>query len=54
MIRGCDFGSRSSGWTGFLPLLAWIDRPFVIEEPAALRDHVQALAERLLRSAGIS
>ena len=35
-------------------LLAWIDRPFVIEEPAALRDHVQALAERLLRSAGIS
>jgi predicted DNA-binding transcriptional regulator YafY len=33
-------------------LLAWIDRPFVIEEPAALRDHVRALAGRLLESAG--
>lgn len=31
-------------------LLAWIDRPFVIEEPPALRGHVRALAERLLRS----
>jgi predicted DNA-binding transcriptional regulator YafY len=29
-------------------LLAWIDRPFVIEEPAGLRDQVRALAHRLL------
>ncbi len=28
-------------------LLAWIDRPFVIEQPAALNDHVRALADRL-------
>ncbi len=32
-------------------LLAWIDRPFVIEEPVTLREHVRALAERLVRSA---
>ena len=32
-------------------LLAWIDRPFVIEEPAILREHVRALAERLVRFA---
>ncbi len=32
-------------------LLAWIDRPFVIEEPPALREHVLALADRLTRSA---
>lgn len=32
-------------------LLAWIDRPFVVEEPDALRVHVRALAERLLESA---
>lgn len=32
-------------------LLAWIDRPFVIEEPAILREHVRELAERLVRSA---
>jgi predicted DNA-binding transcriptional regulator YafY len=29
-------------------LLAWIDRPFVIEEPDGLRDQVRALAQRLL------
>ncbi|GAA1914127.1 WYL domain-containing protein [Streptantibioticus ferralitis] len=28
-------------------LLAWLDRPFVIESPEALRDHVHALARRL-------
>ncbi|MBM9506545.1 helix-turn-helix transcriptional regulator [Actinacidiphila acididurans] len=33
-------------------LLAWIDRPFVIEEPAALRDHVRSLADRLHDCAG--
>ena len=32
-------------------LLAWIDRPFVIEEPTALRQQVHGLAERLLDSA---
>ncbi|GAA1844637.1 hypothetical protein GCM10009836_25130 [Pseudonocardia ailaonensis] len=32
-------------------LLAWIDRPFVVEEPDALRDHVRALAARLTRAA---
>lgn len=38
---------------GWVPsLLAWIDRPFVIEQPAALREHVRALAGRLLGSAG--
>lgn len=31
-------------------LLAWIDRPFRIEGPAALGEQVQALADRLLRS----
>jgi len=37
---------------GWVPaLLAWIDRPFVVEEPDALRGHVRALAERLLQSA---
>jgi predicted DNA-binding transcriptional regulator YafY len=30
-------------------LLAWIDRPFIIEEPAALGEQVQALVGRLLR-----
>jgi predicted DNA-binding transcriptional regulator YafY len=29
-------------------LLAWLDRPFVIESPEALRDHVHALAHRLV------
>ena len=28
-------------------MLAWLDRPFVIEYPDALRDHVHALARRL-------
>jgi predicted DNA-binding transcriptional regulator YafY len=28
-------------------VLAWLDRPFVIEYPDALRDHVHALARRL-------
>jgi predicted DNA-binding transcriptional regulator YafY len=28
-------------------LLAWLDRPFVIEYPDALRDHVHALARQL-------
>ncbi len=32
-------------------LLAWIDRPFVIEEPVVLRAQVHALAARLVRSA---
>jgi predicted DNA-binding transcriptional regulator YafY len=32
-------------------LLAWVDRPFVIEEPDALRESVRALADRLIRSA---
>jgi hypothetical protein len=32
-------------------LLAWLDRPFVIEHPDALRDHVHALAHRLTASA---
>jgi len=32
-------------------LLAWLDRPFVIEYPDALRDHVHALARRLATSA---
>jgi predicted DNA-binding transcriptional regulator YafY len=32
-------------------LLAWLDRPFVIEYPDALRDHVHALARRLTASA---
>jgi predicted DNA-binding transcriptional regulator YafY len=32
-------------------LLAWLDRPFVIEYPDALRDHVHALARRLTVSA---
>ncbi|AEA24483.1 helix-turn-helix transcriptional regulator [Pseudonocardia benzenivorans] len=32
-------------------LLAWIDRPFVVEEPDALRGHVRALADRLRRAA---
>lgn len=32
-------------------LLAWIDRPFVIEEPAALTEHVHALVRRLTESA---
>lgn len=37
---------------GWVPsLLAWIDRPFMIEEPPALHDHVHALAQRLVRSA---
>jgi len=30
-----------------LSVLAWLDRPFVIEYPDALRDHVHALARRL-------
>jgi hypothetical protein len=33
-------------------LLAWLDRPFVIEYPDALRGHVHALAGRLSTSAG--
>jgi hypothetical protein len=33
-------------------LLAWLDRPFVIEYPGALRGHVHALARRLSTSAG--
>jgi predicted DNA-binding transcriptional regulator YafY len=32
-------------------LLAWIDRPFLIEEPDILREHVRTLADRLVRSA---
>jgi hypothetical protein len=32
-------------------LLAWLDRPFVIEHPEALRDHVHDLARRLGASA---
>ncbi|MCE0764620.1 YafY family transcriptional regulator [Pseudonocardia kujensis] len=37
---------------GWVPsLLAWIDRPFVVEEPEALRDHVRALATRLVHAA---
>jgi predicted DNA-binding transcriptional regulator YafY len=37
---------------GWVPsLLAWIDRPFRIEEPVELRDHVRALAGRLADSA---
>lgn len=32
-------------------LLAWLDRPFVIEYPDALRDHVHALARRLAAGA---
>jgi predicted DNA-binding transcriptional regulator YafY len=32
-------------------LLAWLDRPFVIEYPDALRDHVHALARRLATGA---
>jgi predicted DNA-binding transcriptional regulator YafY len=33
-------------------VLAWLDRPFVIEYPDALRDHVRALARRLTAGAG--
>jgi hypothetical protein len=33
-------------------VLAWLDRPFVIEYPDALRDHVHALARRLTAGAG--
>jgi predicted DNA-binding transcriptional regulator YafY len=33
-------------------VLAWLDRPFVIEYPDALRDHVHALAGRLATYAG--
>jgi predicted DNA-binding transcriptional regulator YafY len=32
-------------------LLAWLDRPFVIEYPDVLRDHVHALARRLATNA---
>jgi predicted DNA-binding transcriptional regulator YafY len=32
-------------------VLAWLDRPFVIEYPDALRDHVHALARRLVTCA---
>jgi predicted DNA-binding transcriptional regulator YafY len=32
-------------------LLAWVDRPFVIERPEALRGQVHALADRLAASA---
>jgi predicted DNA-binding transcriptional regulator YafY len=35
-------------------LLAWVDRPFVIEEPEALRGHVHALAARLAACADSS
>jgi len=52
---------ESSGWVRvrlraerleWIPsLLAWLDRPFVIEYPDALRDHVRALARRLTASA---
>jgi predicted DNA-binding transcriptional regulator YafY len=53
---------ESSGWVRvrlraerleWIPsLLARLDRPFVIEYPDALRDHVHALARRLTASAG--
>ena len=33
-------------------VLAGLDRPFVIEQPAALRDQVRALARRLTGYAG--
>jgi predicted DNA-binding transcriptional regulator YafY len=33
-------------------VLAWVDRPFVIEYPDALRGHVHALARRLAAGAG--
>jgi predicted DNA-binding transcriptional regulator YafY len=57
-----DSGARESrGWVRvrlraerleWIPsLLAWLDRPFVIEYPDALRDHVHALAGRLTASA---
>jgi predicted DNA-binding transcriptional regulator YafY len=32
-------------------VLAGLDRPFIVEEPAALREEVRALAERLLTCA---
>ena len=32
-------------------VLAGVDRPFVVEEPAALREHVRSLGERLVRYA---
>jgi predicted DNA-binding transcriptional regulator YafY len=34
-------------------VLAWLDRPFVIEYPDALRDHVHALARRLATCADV-
>jgi predicted DNA-binding transcriptional regulator YafY len=34
-------------------LLAGIDRPFVVEEPAALREHVRSLGERLIHYAAL-
>jgi hypothetical protein len=34
------------------PVLASLDRPFVIERPDELRDLVVALADRLVNSAG--
>ncbi|CAN5335897.1 WYL domain-containing protein [soil metagenome] len=33
-------------------LLAGLDRPFIVDEPAKLRDHVRRLGERLVQTAG--
>ena len=40
-------GAERLDWVA--PLLAGLDRPFLVEEPAELRDHVRALARRLER-----
>jgi predicted DNA-binding transcriptional regulator YafY len=58
---GVSGAGESGGWVRvrlraerleWIPsLLAWLDRPFVIEYPDALRDHVHALARRLTASA---
>jgi hypothetical protein len=60
-LRAVSGARESSGWVRvrlraerleWIPsLLAWLDRPFVIEQPDALRAHVHALARRLTASA---
>jgi predicted DNA-binding transcriptional regulator YafY len=61
-LRSVSGARESGGWVRvrlqaerleWIPsLLASLDRPFVIEYPDALRDHVHALARRLTASAG--
>jgi hypothetical protein len=38
------------GWLP--PLLAGLDRPFIVDEPSELRDDVRRLGERLIGIAG--